>query len=52
MEDFNIKKIGKVEAFEFEGEKVRSLSVDGEPYFIGKDVAEILRIQEHQRCFS
>lgn len=42
MEDFNIKKSGKVEAFEFEGEKVRSLSVDGEPYFIGKDVAEIL----------
>ena len=28
--------------FTFEGSKVRTLTIDGNPYFVGKDVAEIL----------
>lgn len=32
----------KIQLFNFNGQQVRTLSIDGEPYFVGKDVADIL----------
>ena len=31
-----------LQLFNFEGNKVRTFKIDDEPYFVGKDVAEIL----------
>lgn len=31
-----------LQLFKFEGNKVRTLKIDNEPYFVGKDVAKIL----------
>lgn len=31
--------------FEFHGYEVRTMTIDGEPYFVGKDVAEVLGYQ-------
>ena len=33
---------GNLQLFDFEGNKVRTLKINDEPYFVGKDVAEIL----------
>ena len=32
----------QIQLFNFEDQQVRTLRIDGEPYFVGKDVAEIL----------
>lgn len=32
----------QIQLFNFEDQRVRTLRIDGEPYFVGKDVAEIL----------
>ncbi|WP_318351395.1 BRO-N domain-containing protein [Klebsiella quasipneumoniae] len=32
----------KMQLFKFENQRVRTLTVNGEPYFVGKDIAEIL----------
>lgn len=32
----------QIQLFNFENQQVRTLRIDGEPYFVGKDVAEIL----------
>lgn len=34
--------MNNLQLFNFEGNKVRTLKIDDEPYFVGKDVAEIL----------
>lgn len=34
--------MNNLQMFDFEGNKVRTLKIDDEPYFVGKDVAEIL----------
>jgi prophage antirepressor-like protein len=34
--------MGKLQIFNFEEVNVRTLSIDNEPYFVGKDVAEVL----------
>lgn len=34
--------MNKLQLFKFEGNEVRTLKIDGEPYFVGKDVAKIL----------
>lgn len=34
--------MNKLQIFNFEELSVRTMSIDGEPYFVGKDVAEIL----------
>ena len=31
-----------LQLFAFEGNQVRTLKIDGEPWFVGKDIAEIL----------
>lgn len=42
----------EIQSFNFDNQKVRTLAINGQPYFVGKDVAEILRIQTHCRCYS
>lgn len=37
------------EIFNFHGQKVRTVTIDNEPYFVGKDVAEILGYQNGSR---
>lgn len=32
----------KIQLFDFKGQQVRTLLIDEEPYFVGKDVAEVL----------
>ena len=32
----------QLQVFDFEGSNVRTVNIDGNPYFVGKDVAEIL----------
>lgn len=34
--------MNELELFNFEGSEVRTLTIDGNPYFVGKDVADIL----------
>lgn len=34
--------MNEIQTFNFENEKVRTLTIDNEPYFVGKDVAKIL----------
>ncbi|MCT3603196.1 phage repressor protein/antirepressor Ant [Lactobacillus acidophilus] len=39
-----------LQLFNFEGQKVRTLKIEDEPYFVGKDVAEILGYAEPRRA--
>ena len=32
----------EIQSFNFDNQKVRTLAINGQPYFVGKDVAEIL----------
>lgn len=34
--------MNELQIFNFKGNEVRTLTIDGEPYFVGKEVAEIL----------
>lgn len=34
--------MNEIQLFNFEGNQVRTLSIDSEPYFVGKDVADVL----------
>jgi prophage antirepressor-like protein len=38
--------------FDFEGGQVRTLTIDGEPYFVGSDVAERLRYTNPSKAMS
>ncbi|CQR26184.1 antirepressor-phage associated [Streptococcus varani] len=38
------------EIFNFNGQKVRTLTINNEPYFVGKDVADILGYQNPQKA--
>lgn len=51
----NLKKEGtsmenKIQLFKFEGKEVRTLKIDGEPWFVGKDVATILGYKRLQKA--
>ena len=37
------------EIFNFHGQEVRTLTIDDEPWFVGKDVADILGYQNGSR---
>ena len=39
----------KLQIFDFEGNEVRTLEIDGKPYFVGKDVARILGYKNGSR---
>jgi len=34
--------VNDLQVFEYEGSRVRTIEIDGEPWFVGKDVAEVL----------
>ena len=34
--------MNQLQTFNFEESTIRTLTIEGEPYFVGKDVAEIL----------
>ena len=38
--------------FNFKGQQVRTVTIDGEPYFVGKDVAEILGYKDLNRAIN
>lgn len=40
----------EIQLFSFEGQKVRTLKIEDEPYFVGKDAAEILGYAEPRRA--
>lgn len=43
---------GKVELFDFNGRQVRTILIDNDPYFVGKDVAEILGYKNMKDALS
>lgn len=38
--------------FEFESQQVRTLTIDGEPWFVAKDVCAILEIADHHQAVA
>ena len=38
------------EIFNFKGQEVRTVTINNEPYFVGKDVAEILEYKEPNKA--
>ncbi|RMC38150.1 phage antirepressor [Lactobacillus sp. ESL0236] len=42
----------ELKTFEFENHQVRTLTIDDEPYFVGKDVAEILGYKKARNALS
>lgn len=43
------ENMNNLEVFNFENEEVRSLLINGEPWFVGKDVADILKYKNGSR---
>lgn len=41
-----------IQLFEFENQKVRTLTINSEPYFVGKDIAEILGYKKARNALS
>lgn len=39
----------EIQIFNFEDNGIRALNIDGKPYFVGKDVADILEYQNGSR---
>ena len=44
--------MNELQLFSFENHEVRSLSINNEPYFVGKDVAEILGYKNPRDAIS
>lgn len=42
----------KIQLFKFEGKEVRTLKIDGEPWFVGKDVATILGYKKTENAIA
>ena len=40
----------KLQIFDFEGNEVRTLEINDEPYFVGKDAAKILGYKNPQKA--
>lgn len=36
------EKMNEIQTFDFDGSRIRTLTIDEEPYFVGKDVAQVL----------
>ncbi len=34
--------MNKIQVFKFESSNIRTVAIDGEPWFVGKDVTEVL----------
>jgi anti-repressor protein len=44
--------MSELQIFNFNGENIRTLTIDGEPYFVGKDVAEILGYKNASKALA
>ena len=44
--------MNKLQVFNFEKEEIRTLTIDNEPYFVGKDVAEVLGYKEPHKAIT
>ena len=42
--------MNELQVFEYEGSRIRTLEIDGEPWFVGKDVAEVLGYKNPQEA--
>lgn len=38
--------------FNFESEPVRAITIDGEPWFVGKDICRVLEISDHKQALG
>ena len=49
MENFNtesiIENVAAVKNFDFEGNEIKTITIDDEPYFVGTEIATILGYQ-------
>ena len=43
-------KMNEIQTFDFDGSGIRTLTIDDEPYFVGKDVAEVLGYSNPQKA--
>lgn len=44
--------MNQLQNFNFNGAQVRALTIDNEPYFVGKDVAEILGYKNSRKSIE
>lgn len=44
--------MNEIQNFNFNGSQVRALTIDNEPYFVGKDVAEILGYKNTRKALK
>lgn len=44
--------MNELKNFSFEGQQIRTLSIEGEPYFVGKDVAEVLGYSNSRKAIA
>lgn len=44
--------MNQLQNFNFNGAQVRALTIDNEPYFVGKDVAEILGYKNTRKALK
>lgn len=44
--------MNQLQNFNFNGAQVRALTIDNEPYFVGKDVAEILGYKNSRKALK
>ena len=44
--------MNELKNFSFEGRQIRALTIEGEPYFVGKDVAEVLGYSNSRKAIA
>lgn len=44
--------MNELKNFTFEGQQIRALTIEGEPYFVGKDIAEVLRYSNSRKAIA
>lgn len=42
----------ELQSFNFKGKQIRALTIDNEPYFVGKDVTKILNYQNGSKALA
>lgn len=44
--------MNELKNFSFEDRQIRALTIEGEPYFVGKDVAEVLGYSNSRKAIA
>lgn len=42
----------EIQIFNFENNEIRALNIDGKPYFVGKDVADVLGYADQNKALA